>query len=90
MWRAALIGAMLVMACGCGPVHQQVDLRGYRDFEWDRTVQVTSEYEGFFLGYRVTCIELRSRDGRVIRIAPGQPELKATMDLKVTSTRPAR
>jgi len=87
MWRLVIIGGTLAMACACGPVHQQVDLKEYRDFEWDRTVQVTSEYEGLLLGYRVASIELRSRDGRTIHIVPGQPQLKATMDLKVTSAR---
>lgn len=87
MRRLLLIGAILMLVCGCGPVRQQVDLNGYRDFEWDRVVRVTSEYEGLLLGYRVKTIELKSRDGRTIRIMPGQPQLSATMELKVTSTR---
>lgn len=82
-------GAILITICGCGPVHQQVDLSPYRDFNWDRIVHVTSEYEGLLWGYRVKCIELKSRDGRTMRIEPGQPQLKATLELKVTATRPA-
>lgn len=88
MLRRVTIGTAVLIAAGCSPVRHRVSLQEYPDFEWDRNVRVTMAYEGLFKGWQVRRIEMKSLDGRTLRLVPGQPELEALLDLKVITTFP--
>jgi len=70
MRRLAVV-TVLIVGCGCNPTYRhQIDLSGVEGFDWDGKLDIKTEYEGLFVGYRIKQIEFRHRDGHVVTLTP--------------------
>jgi hypothetical protein len=84
MIRTVFYLAILPMTVGCTTWHRyEIDLSHVKDFDWDGKVIIKNSDHGFFAGWKVEEVAVRSRDGRVVELDTlhrGRPEVTLVGD----------